>query len=101
MATVAVGDGPIALAYDGQDIWASNNAGLNLSVLDGGDASVLQSLFIVNNPGPLVYDGEHVWVGHVKAGRVTKFRSSDRLVIERWMVSGDPVVSPSMANTSG
>lgn len=76
-ATFAVGGSPVAVAFDGTNIWAANSGSNNITKLRGSDGVVLATIAVGNGPAGLAFDGSHIWVTNNGSNTVSKRRISD------------------------
>ena len=76
--TVTVAN-PYAVAFDGANIWVTNQASTTVTKLRASDgACVGTCTFTVGtNPGGIAFDGGNMWVTNLGSNTVTKLRASD------------------------
>jgi sugar lactone lactonase YvrE len=83
---VAVGLGPIGVAFDGANIWVTNQGSSNVTKLrasDGACAGVVGPPTAActfptgTNPNGVAFDGANIWVANQTSHNVTKLRASD------------------------
>jgi DNA-binding beta-propeller fold protein YncE len=71
------GRGPIALAFDGSNIWVVNVYGETVTKLRASDGVMLGSFGTGVGPVDAVFDGENIWVSNNQEDTLTKLRASD------------------------
>jgi len=81
LGTFAAGTGPVALAFDGENMWVANQGSNNVTKLRASDGSVLGSFPVGNLPQSVVFDGANIWVTNFSSNSVTKLRASDGALI--------------------
>jgi YVTN family beta-propeller protein len=62
--TVAVGDEPLALAWNGTSLWVANRGDGTLQEIDPGAGAVLRTIPVGEDPFLVAADGGRVWVAH-------------------------------------
>jgi DNA-binding beta-propeller fold protein YncE len=75
--TVAVGETPLALAFDGAKIWVANLRSNAVTAIRASDGAVVGNYPAGEGPGGLAFDGEHIWVADREGGTVTKLLARD------------------------
>lgn len=77
--TVAVGNQPYGVAFDGENIWTANFADLPGSVtkVRARDGEVLGTFPVGHQPLGVAFDGANIWVSDNFDNAVTKLRASD------------------------
>jgi hypothetical protein len=75
----AVGSIPVGVAFDGANIWVTNNNGNTVTKLRASDGANLGTFPAGPNPGGVAFDGLNIWVTNSLASSVTKLRASDGL----------------------
>jgi len=78
-ASFTVGTSPIAVVFDGANIWTANLNGFNVTKLRASDGANLGSFPAGNgNPNSIAFDGTNIWVAtNGASNNVTKLRASD------------------------
>ena len=71
--TVPVGDGPVALAFDGTDLWVANSLDDTVMKL-ALDGWVLETFDVGTRSSALLFDGEAIWVANKLDATVTRLR---------------------------
>jgi len=84
-----VGDAPVGLVSDGENIWVANYNDNNVMKLRASDGVVLGTFPVKTGPGRLAFDGASIWVA-CAVGTVTKLRASDGTVEDNVPVGRDP-----------
>ena len=77
LGTSIVGKSPFGLAFDGENIWVTNNADDTVSKVRASDGQVLLTVPAGPSPWGIVYDGEGLWVANSYARTLTHLRTSD------------------------
>jgi outer membrane protein assembly factor BamB len=72
-----VGKSPIGLAFDGENIWVSNQYGQSLTKLRANDGENLGTFTVGSGPTGVAFDGANIWTANSFDGTVTKLRASD------------------------
>lgn len=67
----------VGLAYDGADIWVTNNGGGEVSKLRASDGELLGAFAAGGNALYAAYDGTNVWFTNPDNNTVTELRASD------------------------
>ena len=88
--TFAVGGAPIAVAFDGTDIWVANLLDNTVTKLRSSDGSKLGTFVVGTHPSGLCSEGANIWVANSDAGNVTKLRASDGTVVGTFAVGSRP-----------
>jgi uncharacterized protein (TIGR03437 family) len=76
-----VGTHPVALAFDGTNIWVANNGSGSVTKLRASDGTILGTFSAGVSPNALVFDGSHIWVANSGTGFVTELRASDGAIL--------------------
>jgi sugar lactone lactonase YvrE len=72
-----VGKSPIGIAFDGTNIWGSNQYGQSLTKLRANDGENLGTFTVGSGPTGVAFDGANIWTANSFDGTVTKLRASD------------------------
>jgi len=75
--TFAVGTNPVAVAFDGANVWVVNNGSENVTKIRVGDGAVLGTFAVGGLPTAIAFDGANMWVANSGSNNVTKLRASD------------------------
>lgn len=75
--TFPVGGGPVALVFDGANIWVGNWDAGAVTKLRPSDGAVLAMFPVAGSSAGLAFDGANIWVAGYGSGVVTKLRASD------------------------
>jgi hypothetical protein len=73
----AVGSNPVAVAFDGTNIWIANQGSNNVTELRASDGSSVGSFPVGASPADIAFDGANIWVTNYSDNNVTKLRASD------------------------
>jgi YVTN family beta-propeller protein len=76
-----VGKSPFGLAFDGENIWVTNNADDTVSKVRASDGQVLFTVPAGPSPWGIVYDGEGIWVANSNARTLTHLQASDGAIL--------------------
>jgi TolB protein len=76
-ATYPVGDGPLALAFDGEHIWVAQGGDDTVMKLRASDGVVLSTHRVGAGPVALAFDGSSIWVANAKNDTVVTQRAFD------------------------
>lgn len=90
----AVGLTPVALAFDGSNMWVSNYNSHSVTVLRVNDGSVVRTVPVGQNPQGLAYDGANMWVtsyNNSSGNTVSVIRASDGVVLMTPTVGIGPI----------
>ena len=68
------GDGPSALAFDGENIWVANYFSGNVMKLRAADGAALGTYPTADGAAGLAFDGHNLWVTSASANRVIALR---------------------------
>ena len=83
------GDGPQRLAFDGANIWVTNQYVHTVTKLRASDGANLGTFPAGNYPAWITFDGANIWVSNqTVSGTVTKLRASDGVVLGTFDVGG-------------
>jgi hypothetical protein len=76
---IGVGNGPLGVAFDGANVWVTNQADNTVTKLRASDgACVATCTFAVGSlPNGIAFDGANIWVANGQSDNVTKLRASD------------------------
>jgi DNA-binding beta-propeller fold protein YncE len=72
LGTYSVDDLPVALAFDGQHVWAASSLKQTLSALDPDTGEAIASYPLPHVPSALLWAGSDLWTANAIAGTVTK-----------------------------
>ena len=87
----AVGNAPSGLAFDGENIWVTNNLGGSVTKMRASDGVILGTFPVGIGPYSIVFDGEHMWVGNGTANTVTELRASNGAILGTFAVGTNPI----------
>lgn len=89
-ATIAVGDFPRGIAFDGTNIWVANIAGNSVTKIDPTTNTVLETITVAGNPNGIAFDGTSVWVTCLGSGSVSKINVTTNVVTGPFTVGSSP-----------
>ncbi|MFN8513519.1 MAG: YncE family protein [Chloroflexia bacterium] len=81
---------PVALAFDGTNIWIANKDGGSVTKLRASDGFNLGTINVGTNPGGLAFDGANIWVSVGGTNSVVKLRASDGTNLGSFTVGNTP-----------
>ena len=76
-STFGVGSSPQALAFDGANIWVTNNSSNTVSVLRASDGYHVMTPTVGSSPQALAFDGANMWVANSGSHTINVLRASD------------------------
>ncbi|MGA3118662.1 MAG: IPT/TIG domain-containing protein [Syntrophobacteraceae bacterium] len=88
----SVGNGPYGIAFDGANIWVTNNEGLpgTVTKLKASDGSLVGTYSVGTSPIGIAFDGTNIWTVNVYDYTVTKLKAIDGSLIGTYSVGGEP-----------
>ena len=90
-ATFSVGFNPNGIAFDGANIWVTNNGDRTVSKLRANDGTSLGAFSVGTAPEGVVFDGANIWVANDVDGTVMKLRATDGAILLTVTVGNFPV----------
>lgn len=90
LADVPVGEGPLALAFDGSSLWVANKEGKSLVQMDPRALQVETTLDLEGAPLALIFDGRWLWVALGDLGQVIQVDPQSASIMTRVDVGADP-----------
>jgi len=92
LSTTHVGNAPVEMAYDGQDIWVSNYTSSFLSVVDENGILINTISLPAENPEGLLFDGKYIWTANngLNANSVSKIDVVTKTIKNTYIVGLDP-----------
>jgi signal peptidase I len=88
--TFPVGTLPLAICFDGTNIWVAGGYGDSVTKLRPSDGSVLGTYAVGHVPHALCFDGANIWVANYGNNSVTKLRASDGSFVGNYAVGSYP-----------
>ena len=79
--TVAVGEHPTGLAFDGANVWIANSRGGTVTKVRASDGVVLDTFPAGDAPYQLTFDGTNIWVLSFADANLLKLRTSDGAIL--------------------
>jgi hypothetical protein len=76
-ADFTAGSGPRGVAFDGANIWVTNQSSNNVTKLRASDGANLGTFSVGTGPIGIAFDGANMWVMNGTSGNLTKLRASD------------------------
>src|SRR5215813_2995916 len=86
----AVGRGPEGVAFDGANIWVTNQFSDNVTKLRASDGAVIGTYAVGKRPIGVAFDGASVWVTNLLDDSVTKLQALNGAVIGNYAVGDVP-----------
>ena len=77
LGNFTVGRFPVAVAFDGANVWVANFSSNNVTELRARDGANLGTFNTGNEPDGIAFDGVNVWVSNYHDGTVTKLLASN------------------------
>ncbi len=78
---ITVGNRPLDVAFDGENIWIVNSASNNVTKLRASDCAILGTFPVGNGPLALAFDGANIWVANHNSNNVTKLSAADGTLV--------------------
>jgi DNA-binding beta-propeller fold protein YncE len=86
----AIGEGPLALAFDGSSVWVANKEGKSLVRMDPSSSQVVDTIDLEGEPLAIVFDGRLLWVAIGDLGQVLQIDPQTGLVGQAVDTRADP-----------
>ncbi|HTD22832.1 MAG TPA: hypothetical protein VK738_09280 [Terriglobales bacterium] len=86
----AIPNGPIAIAFDGVNIWVTNNLFRTVTKLRASDSTALGTFLVGFDPLGVAFDGSNIWVVNGSGNNVTKLRASDGANLGTFVAGSNP-----------
>lgn len=86
----AVGEGPLALAFDGSSLWIANKEGKSLVRMNPVTSHVAEPIDLKGQPLALIFDGRSLWVALGDLGQVIQVDPETGVVGEVIDTRADP-----------
>ncbi len=84
-----VGSEPIALTFDGANIWVANEGSNNVTKMQAANGSVVGTYPAGTNPDALAFDGASIWVANnMNPGYATKLSASNGSTLGSFFLGG-------------
>jgi len=87
----SVGSNPVSIAFDGANMWVSNQFSNSVTKLRVSDGSTLGTFPMGSNLIGLAFDGANIWVASAGQNRVFKLRAIDGTVQGVFSVGSTPI----------
>lgn len=84
---------PIAIGFDGQNLWVANFTTGGVSKIRAVDATTINNYVTGNRPRGVAFDGTNIWVTNFLSDTVTKLRARDGASQGNFAVGGGPVAA--------
>src|SRR5947208_7500891 len=79
--TFPVGNLPVGLAFDGENMWVANFNDNTITKLRASDGMSLGTFPVGQSPTGLLFDGTNVWVANLNDDTLMKIRPSDGAIL--------------------
>jgi hypothetical protein len=86
-----VGHQPVGVAFDGANIWVTNNDDATVSKLRASDGATLGTFTVGNEPMGVAFDGANIWVANSFDNTVTKLQAGDGKTLGTFPVGKVPL----------
>ncbi len=96
---VATGVNPYGVAYDGKNIWVSNNGSNTVTKIQASTGTVLATVSVGSHPRGVVFDGINIWVANYGSDTVSVINPTTNTVIKSCGTGSGPYVPAVLANT--
>jgi hypothetical protein len=83
-----VGHDPVAIAFDGSNIWVANEASKSVTKLRAADGASLGTYQVGTEPKAIAFDGSNIWVANYFDSTVTKLSASNGQVLGTFASGG-------------
>jgi hypothetical protein len=90
-AAFPTGVEPTGIAFDGADIWVTNNSGNTVTELAAATGAVLNTFNVGLKPYGAAFDGANIWVANYGTNNVTKLQASTGNLVQNYTVGTGPV----------
>jgi len=91
VGTFALGTQLVGLAYDGANIWVTNqSAAGTVTKVRARDGTALGTFPVESFPSEVAFDGQNVWVVNRASNSVSKLRASDGMVLGTFPTGNNP-----------
>jgi hypothetical protein len=93
--TVSVGDKPHDMAFDGENVWVTNEGDNTVTIVRSYDGLVVHTIpagapYNLSAPFGIAYDGTHMWIVNMNSATVIKVRARDYAFIGSYTAAGNP-----------
>lgn len=85
-----VGEGPLALAFDGSSLWIANKEGKSLVRMDPVTSQVAETIDLKGEPLALIFDGRSLWVALGDLGQIVQVDPNTGVVGKQVDTGADP-----------
>ena len=86
----SVGDAPFGVAFDGANIWVTNDYGGKVSKLRASDGSTVGTYAVGAKPMGIAFDGGYIWIANYGHDTVSKLRASDGSTVGTYSTGNQP-----------
>jgi len=90
-ASFPVGTNPYGVAFDGANVWVTNQGSSSVSKLRASDGTVLGTFAVGTLPAGVAFDGANIWVANYGSNTVSKLRASDGALLGTFGVGIQPI----------
>jgi len=82
---------PLALAFDGTNIWVANTLSTTVTELSASTGAVVGTYTVGTSPFGVAFDGANIWVTNAGSGTVTELLASTGAVVGTYPAGSDPL----------
>ena len=86
----SAGQYPAGLAFDGANIWVTNNVADTVQKRRASDGQLLGTFPVGSGPCGVAFDGANIWTANNNTDTVTKLRASDGHLLGTYTVGPNP-----------
>ncbi len=76
LRTVTVGDSPYGVAFDGTNVWVTNEFSNSVTKIQASTGTVIGTYAVGQSPAGIVFDGTNIWTANFYDGTVTELLAS-------------------------
>jgi hypothetical protein len=88
--TYAAGTIPLGIAFDGANMWITNQNANSVTKRRANDGANLGTFAVGSLPNAIAFDGANMWVVNLGSSTVTKLRASDGANLGTFSLGGNP-----------
>jgi YVTN family beta-propeller protein len=89
--TYTVGSNPDGVAFDGTNIWVTNQGSNTVTKLQASTGGVVGTYSVGSNPAAVAFDGTNIWVTNAGSQSVTKLLASTGATVGTYPVGSNPL----------
>jgi hypothetical protein len=88
--TYSVGTDPVAICFDGDNIWTANLVSDTVTKLRSIDGALLGTYDVGHGPSAICFDGANIWTANDGSNNVTKLNAADGSLLGTYTVGVFP-----------